>query len=70
MIHTDAKFTTLDFRNKKMKGKRTLFYPNRTSPLGLVAEVAQGRAYQIWGLNFTLCTSWPSIRLCPIAAAL
>ena len=27
-------------------------------------------AYQIWELNFTLCTFWPSIRLCPMAAAL
>ena len=30
----------------------------------------RGRAYQIWELNFTLCTSWPSIRLCLMAAAL
>ena len=30
----------------------------------------RGRAYQIWELNFTLCTFRPSIRLCPMAAAL
>ena len=30
----------------------------------------RGRAYLIWELNITLCTSWPSIRLCPMAAAL
>ena len=45
--------------------------PDPPSPTGvnLLPEI-RGRACQIWALNFTLCTSWPSIRLCPMAAAL
>ena len=34
MIHTDATFAPSDFINKKkMKGKRSFFYPNGTSPI-------------------------------------
>ena len=36
MIHTHTKFAPLGFINKKMKGKRRFFYPNRTSPLCVI----------------------------------